>query len=181
MTDVQYTSYIQALYNRNVNGLNAVNQEINTTFTSDYLRTFFSTSSRLNELNDMRITGKHINKIQGQKVLEMQDLNKYVSNRKQVTSQNNRVSDYNTNNLMFFAMFIKYTLVITCIISILGALVLLDKLYPRQCLWISIVLILLFGTLFVINILSNLTRSQYDWNKYRWQMVDFTEKAQMDK
>jgi hypothetical protein len=114
-------------------------------------------------------------------VLEMQDLNRYVGNRKQVTSQNNRVNDYNMNNLMFFTMFIKYTVIVTCIISILGALVLLDKLFPRQCLWISIGIIAFFSVLFVIHILSNLTRSQYDWNKFRWQMVDFTAKAQMDK
>jgi hypothetical protein len=143
------------------------------------INNFFINSDSLANIRDKDAVFNYIQNIHQDKTNELNQLNKTLLNQTQVTKQIYRADDYSANSSIFYTAFIKYTFLLTSVIFILAALTITNKLSTRSCMIISIIIIALFTTVFMLNISSNMTRLKTDWNKYNWGGIRLNNEANM--
>jgi hypothetical protein len=143
------------------------------------INNFFINSDSLANIRDNDAVFNYIQNIHQDKTNELNQLNKTLLNQTQVTKQIYRADDYSANSSIFYTAFIKYTFLLTSVIFILAALTITNKLSTRSCMIISIIIIALFTTVFMLNISSNMTRLKTDWNKYNWGGIRLNNEANM--
>lgn len=156
----------------------------NSSYTTDKdfstrINDYFNSSSTLAGIYDNKTVYNYIKNVHNDKLNELTQLNKTLENQTQVTKQLYRADDYSANSTIFYTAFIKYTMLLTSVIFILSALTLTNKLSTRMCMIMSIIAIVLFSTVFMLNISSNMTRLKTDWKKYDWGGVRMSNEANM--
>lgn len=145
----------------------------------DSLATYCINSDSVSKLHENEVVYNYVKGIHEEKAHEYHQLNKTLVNKTQVQQQNYRADDYDKNASMFYTMFMKYTLLVACVIFILGGLTITGQLGTRACFYISVVTIMIFTTIFCLNIASNGARLKTDWSKYNWGGVNYTNQADM--
>ena len=145
----------------------------------DSLSTYCINSDKVSKLHDNEVVFNYVKGIHAEKAHEYNQLNKTLVNQTQVVQQNYRADDYDKNSSMFYTMFMKYTLLVACVIFILGGLTITGQLGTRACFYISVLTIMIFSTIFCLNIASNGARLKTNWSKYNWGDVKYTNNADM--
>jgi hypothetical protein len=140
---------------------------------------YCANSDTLSKIEDNEAVYNYIKNVQDKHADELHKLNKSLVNQTQISQQLYRADDYNNNATSFYTAFIQYTLLMACLIFILGGLTLTGQLSTKGCLIISLCVIALFTIMLMLNIGSNMNRLKSDWNKFDWGSVNFSDAANM--
>ena len=167
-SDQNVNAYTEAIGSGALPTIYELNNKMTTSFKTGMLSPYFRSSGQLAELYDIKESGDYISTLTKKKVVELGNLNNLLSNNTRLSEQTYRNNNYLMNSTIFYTMFIKYTLVLSSVIFILAALTLNNKLSTQACMIISILIIIMFTVVFMLNIGNNLGRKNIDWSKFNW-------------
>jgi len=167
-SDQNIKAYTDAIGNGTLADICKMNNKMTTSFKTGMLSPYFRSSAQLAELYDIKESGDYISTLTKKKVIELGNLNTLLSNNTRLSEQTFRNNNYLMNSTIFYTMFIKYTLVLSSLIFIIAALTLNKKLSTQACMILSILIIIVFSVVFMLNIGNNLGRKNIDWSKFNW-------------